>query len=348
MTDMPYTRIGRSGLVVSRLCLGTMTFNLGAGTSEMSKAVAKVGQKGATDMVSRCLDAGINFFDSADGYSSGDAERALGVALDGRRAHAVVSTKSGFRQSEAITDAGLSRRHLLRQIEGSLDRLGTDYVDVFIVHKTDFSTPMEETLQALDTIVQHGKARYIGFSNWPAWEAARAIQFQRDNGLAPFVTGQLLYNLLQRDIEVDLLPMMEAMGAGLMAWSPLSGGLLSGKYDPRDVDKTKDGRLADFNVLGDDPDAAERGLRVLQHLADRQGVPVPAVALAWILAKNRGHTAIVGASRMAHLDDAIAAASLALTDDELAALDDAAPPVLGYPERFAMGMTDQAHKDALA
>ncbi len=348
MSDMTYTRLGDSGLIVSRLCFGTMTFNLGAGSGQMWDAVAKVDQKGASEMVARSLDAGVNFFDTADGYSGGDAERALGVALKGRRDDAVISTKLGFRQSGAITDSGLSRRHILKSVEGCLSRLGTEVVDLLIVHKTDFTTPMEETLAALDTCVQHGKARYIGFSNWPAWQAARAIQFQRDNGLAPFIAGQLLYNLVQRDIETDLVPMMAEMGVSLMAWSPLSGGLLSGKYDPEKVEETKDGRLSGFDMLQVDRDAARRGLSALRDVAERHQADAATVALAWILAQARNHTVIAGASRMGHLDSALRAASLTLTSEDLNALGEAAAPRGTYPETFSSGMTDQVHAEALA
>lgn len=347
MTDMTYTTLGASGLVVSRVALGTMTFNLGAGQSDMARAVAHVGQKDATEMVARALDGGVNFFDSADGYASGDGERALGVALKGRRDHAVVSTKLGFRQGDAITDAGLSRRHVLRQIDGSLARLGMDHVDLLIVHKTDFTTPMEETLEALDIVVQHGKARYIGFSNWPAWMAARAIQYQRDNRMAPFIAGQLLYNAAQRDIEVDLVPMMQAMGVGLMAWSPLSGGLLSGKYEPGNIGAADEGRLKDFDMLNVDVDDAKRLLAAMKEVAGAHGAEMATVALAWILAKDRGHTVIAGASKAAHLDAAMAAAALTLSTGEVAALDAAAPPKTPYPQSFAEATTDQTHAKAL-
>lgn len=348
MTEMTYTKMGDSGLIVSRLCFGTMTFNLGRGTNDMFKAVAKVDQKGATEMVAKCLDHGVNFFDSADGYSSGDAERALGVALKDRREKAVVCTKLGFRQSETITDAGLSRKHVIKQVDGALDRLDMDEIDLLIVHKTDFTTPMEETLRALDTVVQHGKVRYLGFSNWPAWQAARAIQFQRDNGLSPFIAGQLLYNLVQRDIEEASVPMMQDMGVSLMAWSPLSGGLLSGKYDPENIAATNEGRLKEWDVFDLDASTTKRVLQALRDVADAHNASVPAVALAWILHQQRNHTAIIGASKMAHLDDALSAGGLSLSDDEIASLTDAAPLSLRYPETFASMMTDEAHVKALA
>ncbi len=341
---MIYSRMGRSGLVTSRLAFGTMTFNLG---SEWMPNVASVGQDAATEMVSRCLDAGVNFFDSANGYSKGDAETALGAALKGRREDAVIATKLGFRQGPAITDAGLSRRHVLTQVEACLKRLGTEWIDLLIVHKTDFTTPMEETLAALDTVVQHGKARYIGFSNWPAWQAARALQFQRDNGLAPFVAAQMLYNLIDRDIETDVLPMMREMGVGLMAWSPLAQGLLTGKYDP-DAMEAADGRLAEENFLGADPAVAKRAIEAVRDVAAAHGVAMPAVALAWVLAQPGATTAIFGASKARHLDDALAAATVELTADEIATLNGTAPAARSYPRWFDEQMTDALHKEALA
>lgn len=348
MTDTPsgemsYTRLGDSGLVVSRLAFGTMTFTLG---SDFLPGVASVGQREATEMVARALDGGINFFDAADGYSAGDAETALGEALRGRRQEAVICTKIGFRQGPSLLDAGLSRRALLAGVKGCLRRLGTDWIDLLVVHKTDFSTPMEETLRALDTVVEHGHARYIGFSNWPAWQAARAIEFQRAHGLAAFKTGQLLYNPVTRDIERDLVPMMAAMGVSLMAWSPLAQGLLSGKYDPANIGE--EGRLASFDLLRIDPAVAGAALSALGEIAQARGASLPQVALAWILAKARTHTAIVGASRLSHLEDALGAAALALSPEEVARVDAAAPPPRLYPEWFDAQMTDEALARALA
>ncbi|UWR22458.1 aldo/keto reductase [Sulfitobacter sp. S190] len=345
MSDMQYTRLGNSGLLVSRLCFGTMTFNSGA---EWIPGVGKVDQKPATEMVSAALDAGVNFFDTADGYSHGESEIILGKALGECRTDAVICTKLGFRQSDGILDAGLNRRHVLHQIDGCLARLGTDYIDVLVLHKTDFATPMEETLAALQTAVEHGKVRYIGVSNWPAWQVARAIQYQRDNRMTPFTCGQYLYNAVVRDIELAELPMLDAMGGSLMAWSPLAGGLLSGKYDPDDLGKTADGRLAEGEFLDIASTQAKAMIKTLQGIAESRGVHMASVALAWVLAKNRTHTAIFGASKMSHLDAALAADSLALEDDDIAAIDAVAAPAKRYPQWFDTMMTDEQTTKALS
>lgn len=338
MTDMTYTRMGNSGLIVSRMCFGTMTFNLG---SEWIPGVGKVGQKDATTMVEHAMDAGVNFFDTADGYSSGESEQILGKALGKRRSDAVICTKLGFRQSDMITDAGLNRTHIMRQIEGSLTRMDTDFIDLLVLHKTDFTTPMEETLAGLQTAIDHGKVRYIGFSNWPAWHGARAIQYQRDNKMTPFVAGQYLYSAVARDIEQDVLPMMAEMGGGLMAWSPLAGGLLSGKYDPEKLDEGE-GRLTEGgDFLGIDTATAREMIETLFRIAKAHDAHPATVALAWLLAQDRSHSVIFGASRMSHMDAAVSAPSLKLTDGEIGALSAISPPGKRYPHWFDTMMTDE-------
>lgn len=343
MNDMTYTRLGNSGLVVSRMALGTMTFNLGA---EFIPGVANVGQDEATRMVQTALDHGVNFFDSADGYSDGQAEIALGTALAGKRQDAVICTKVGFRKGDAITDAGLSRRHLMTSVEGCLERLDTDYIDLLVVHKTDVFTPLEETLQALDDLVRAGKVRYIGCSNWPAWEVARAVEFQRANGMAQFIAGQYLYNAAARDIEVDVLRMTEQLGLSLMAWSPLAGGLLTGKYD---LDRLEDGegRMASGDFLQVPRAQAEAVLSALEAAARSHGLTVAQTALAWIVNKRRNHTVLIGASSTEQLEKSLKSGSITLNSDEMSAIDAAAPPPRRYPEWFADMMLDDMHKDAL-
>ena len=321
-----------------------MTFTLG---SDWLPGIARVDQTLATEMVAKAIDHGVNLFDSADGYSQGDAETALGVALRGRRDDAVICTKFGFRQGDAITRAGLSRRHAVASVEGSLRRLGTDWIDLYVCHKDDFTAPMEEILRALDDLVRSGKVRYLGFSNWPAWAAARAVQFQRDNGLAPFVAGQMLYSLVTRDIEIGVLPMMRAMGVGLMAWSPLAQGLLSGRYTRENIGEAGSGRLADFDSLKVDRATAFAALDALRDVADAHGASVPQAALAWALSKPGATSLVVGANRMAHLDDALGAVRVRLTPDEVARLDATAPPYLTYPESFLAIRADERVIEAL-
>ena len=338
MSDMTYTRMGNSGLIVSRLCFGTMTFNLG---SDWLPGVAKVGQEDATEMVVSALDAGVNFFDTADGYSSGESEQVLGKALGKRRNEAVICTKLGFRQSDQINDAGLGRTHVMKQIEGSLSRMGTDHIDLLVLHKTDFTTPLEETLAALQIAIDHGKVRYIGFSNWPAWHGARAIQYQRDHRMTPFVAGQYLDNAVARDIEQDVLPMIAEMGAGLMAWSPLAGGLLSGKYDPDNLENG-DGRLAEGgDFLDIDKATARLAISTLNDIAKAHEAHPATIALAWVLAQRADHTAIFGASKMGHLEAALAAATLTLSAEEVEALNSVAPAGKRYPHWFDTMMTDE-------
>ncbi|GGX39745.1 oxidoreductase [Tateyamaria omphalii] len=345
MTEMTYTRLGNSGLIVSRMCFGTMTFNHG---SDWIPGVAKVGQDAANKMVSRALDAGVNFFDTADGYSSGESEDILGKALGNRRNEAVICTKLGFRQTDQVGDAGLNRSHVLKQINGSLDRMGIDHIDLLVLHKTDFTTPMEETLAALQTAIEAGKVRYVGVSNWPAWHMARAVQYQRDHRMTPFVAGQYLYNLVARDIELDVLPMMAEMGGGLMAWSPLAGGLLSGKYDPEKLEEG-DGRLSEGgDFLGIDTRTARTMIETLAGIAKTHNVHPATVALAWLLAQDRSHSVIFGASKMRHLDAALAAPKLKLADEELAKLADIAPPAKRYPHWFDTMMTDELNTRILS
>ncbi|MEL6450924.1 MAG: aldo/keto reductase [Pseudomonadota bacterium] len=344
MTDMTYTRLGNSGLIVSRMCFGTMTFNLGA---DWLPGVATVGQDLANDMVAHALDHGVTFFDTADGYSNGESEQVLGKALGARRNDAVICTKLGFRQTDQVADAGLSRGHILKQVEGSLTRMGVDHIDLLVLHKTDFTTPMEETLHALQTVIEHGKVRYIGVSNWPAWHGARAIQYQRDHRLSPFVAGQYLYNIVSRDLEHDVLPMMAEMGTSLMAWSPLAGGLLSGKYTPGDL-QSAEGRLSvggDF--LDTDIAVARAAIETLRDVADAHGAHPASIALAWILAQRPDHTVIFGGTKMAHVDAALAAPGLRLSEDQLSRLAAVAPPGKLYPHWFDAMMRDPVFADIL-
>ena len=344
MSDMTYTRLGNSGLIVSRMCFGTMTFHLG---SEWLPGVANVGQEDATAMVHHALDVGVTFFDTADGYSNGESEQVLGKALGARRIEAVICTKLGFRQSDQINDAGLGRSHVLKQIDGSLDRMGIDHIDLLVLHKTDFTTPMEETLAALQVAIDHGKVRYIGFSNWPAWHGARAMQYQRDHRMAPFVAGQYLYNAVARDVEQDVLPMMADMGGSLMAWSPLAGGLLSGKYNPENLEAAE-GRLAEGgDFLGTDIGVAHAAISTLTNVAKAHDAHPATVALAWILQQRRDHTVIFGASKLSQIDTALAAPGLALSDEQVEALNAAAPPAKLYPHWFDAMMTDEILTAAL-
>jgi aryl-alcohol dehydrogenase-like predicted oxidoreductase len=223
-TSMQYALLGGTGLLVSRLAFGAMTFT--AGNHDIG-AVYQVGAELADEMVGRALDRGVTFFDTADGYAGGESEALLGRALRHRRDSVVIATKVGFRTGAPLTQAGLSRRHITWSVEQSLTRLGTDWIDVYLTHREDPYTPLEETLSAFDAVVASGKVRYIGFSNWSAWKVAAALEIQKANGLAPFTHGQMHYSLLGRDVERDVVPMMQRYGLGMTVWSPLASGFLS-------------------------------------------------------------------------------------------------------------------------
>lgn len=323
---MLYSRLGNTGLIVSRLSLGTMTFTHGAGNAALAKTMAA----DADAMVGRALDAGINFFDTADVYAAGEAETILGRALAARRDEVVIATKAGWRTAAPLNRSGLSAAHLHWSIDASLKRLGTDHVDVYIAHRDDAHTPLEETLAALDAIVRAGKARYLGVSNWPAWKIAAALELQRANGWAQFSHVQMMYSLLGRGIEHEVVPMCARYGLGLTAWSPLAGGFLSGKYT-RDSLADPANRLAGFDMIPFDKEAGFALVDTLRGIGERHGASVAQVALAWVLAHPEVSSVIIGASRLAQLDDNIAAASLALGADEIARLDAATAPERQYP-----------------
>ncbi|MGH8169929.1 MAG: aldo/keto reductase, partial [Steroidobacteraceae bacterium] len=256
---MQYALLGNTGLTVSRLAFGAMTFT--AGNKDIG-AVYKVGAELAAELVGRALEAGINFFDTADGYAGGESEAMLGAALKPHRDQVVIATKVGFRTGPVLTRAGLSRRHILWSVDQSLKRLGTDWIDVYIAHREDPHTPLEETLAALDAVVRAGKVRYLGFSNWSAWKAAAALEIQKANGLAPFTHGQMYYSLLGRDVERDVIPMMRRYGLGLTVWSPLASGFLSGKYT-RETLSDPNNRLSGFDIL---PFDKEAGFRLVERM----------------------------------------------------------------------------------
>lgn len=341
---MHYALLGQTGLVVSRLAFGAMTFT--AGNRDMG-TVSKVDAELADTLVGRALDRGVTFFDTADGYAGGESETLLGGALRPHRDGVVIATKVGFRTGAPLTQAGLSRRHITWSVEQSLTRLGTDWIDVYLAHREDPSTPLEETLSALDAVVRSGKVRYLGFSNWSAWKVSAALEIQKANGLAPFTHGQMHYSLLGRDVERDIAPMMQRYGLGMTVWSPLASGFLSGKYT-RETLSDPDNRYAGFDIL---PFDKEHGLAVVDRLrviAGRHDSSVAQVALAWLLARQSVTSVLVGASKLSQLDDNLGAAELHLTHEDIAELDAATPLPPVYPNWFNDGLTDQPVSHALA
>src|SRR5690242_10982004 len=303
---MQYARLGDTGLIVSRLAFGAMTFGTGKGPFA---AVSKVGPELADQIIGKTLDSGINFFNTADGYTGGQSEEMLGKALGTHRKDVVVSTKCGFRSGEPLLHQGLSRQHIMASAEGSLRRLGTDYIDVYLVHRIDPLTPVEETLDALNDLVRQGKVRYVGFSNWPAWRAAEAVGLQRQNGWARFRAAELYYSLVGRDVEHELAPFTQSAGIGIMVWSPLAGGFLTGKYT-RDNPQGDGGRLTGFDFLPYDREHGHKVVDQLRVIANAHQASPAQVALAWLLAKPHVATLLIGANKMAQLEDNLAAADL--------------------------------------
>ena len=338
---MQYKQLGNTGLIVSRLSFGAMTFGSGS-----LATIYKVDQENAQAMLNRALDAGINFFDTADGYAEGQSEQMLGDALRTRRADVVISTKVGFRSGPALIQSGLSRQHIIAGCEASLRRLGTDYIDVYSVHKTDPFTPLEETLAALDTLVHQGKVRYIGYSNWPAWMTAKAVQMQKERGLARFISAQMYYSLVGRDLEHEIVPMMQDAGIGLMVWSPLASGFLSGKYT-RDNLKDEANRLSGFDFLPMDKEWGFRVVDKLREIGSQHDASPAQAALAWLLAKPHVTTVLLGVSKMHQLEDNLGAANLKLTADNVTELDELTKPTAIYPNWFTGFTVDQPTKDAL-
>ena len=340
---MQYTTLGTTGLVVSRLAFGAMTFTAG---DRSLGAVYKTDAEVADALVGQAMDAGINFFDTADAYASGQSERILGEALKSRRDEVVIATKVGFRTGSPFTQAGLSRRHILWSVDQSLKRLGTDWIDTYIVHKEDPYTPLEETLSALDAVVRSGKVRYIGFSNWSAWKAAAAMEIQKANGLAPFTHGQMHYSLLGRDVERDVIPMMQRYGLGLTVWSPLASGFLSGKYTRENLGDP-DNRYSGFDILPFDKEQGFKLVERMRVIADHHGASVAQVAIAWLLAKKAVTSVLLGASKPYQLKDNLGAADPALTPAEIAALDAETVPAPVYPNWFIDNLVDQPVAQAL-
>lgn len=327
---MQYALLGNTGLTVSRLAFGAMTFT--AGNKDFG-AVYKVGADLAGQLVGRALEAGINFFDTADGYAGGESEAMLGAALKPHRDQVVIATKVGFRTGPALTRAGLSRRHILWSVDQSLKRLRTDWIDIYIAHREDPCTPLEETLAALDAVVRAGKVRYLGFSNWSAWKAAAALEIQKANGLAPFTHGQMYYSLVGRDVERDVIPMMRRYGLGLTVWSPLASGFLSGKYT-RQTLSDPNNRLSGFDILPFDKEQGFKLVERMRPIAAAHDASVAQVAIAWLLARQAVTSVIIGSTRLSQLEDNLKSVAVTLTAAEIAELDAATPLAPVYPNFF--------------
>ncbi|MGE0742377.1 MAG: aldo/keto reductase [Hyphomonadaceae bacterium] len=339
---MQYAKLGDTGLIVSRLCMGVMTF----GVNTVNAALGKVDQDGATKMVDAAIEAGINFFDSANVYSGGQSEEMLGKALGARRKDVVIATKLGFRVGPAITDAGLSRHNIIAACEASLKRLNTDYIDLYQAHKEDIFTPLDETLEAFDRLVQAGKVRYLGFSNWASWRAATALQMQKERGWAKFVSGQLHYSLLNREVEHDLAPFLRYGGLGMLVWSPLGGGFLSGKYTRESI--TKEGRHAAFDIVPFDREKGFVLIEAMRPMAEETSCTVAQLALAWLLTKPVVTSVLIGSAKLSQLEDNLGAVGVKLAPDVVAELESLTAPTPVYPHWFNARLTDAKIRDGLA
>jgi aryl-alcohol dehydrogenase-like predicted oxidoreductase len=324
---MEYRRLGRSGLFVSSMTLGTMTFG-GRGGFE---AVGSTDVATATRQVDMCLDAGVNLFDTADIYSGGESEDILGQAISGRRDRVLLATKARMPVGEGPNEAGLSRQHLIRQCEASLRRLRTDYIDLYQTHEWDGMTPLEETLDALDTLVRSGKVRYVGCSNHSGWQLMKALGVSERLGLQRYVSQQIYYSLEARDAEYELVPLALDQECSILVWSPLAGGLLSGKYS-RDRDASEGRHVSGWDEPPvRDPDKLYDTIDTLVEIADGHSVSAAQVALAWLLGRPGVASVVVGARTEEQLADNLAAARLRLSEDERQSLDEVSAPPLLYP-----------------
>jgi aryl-alcohol dehydrogenase-like predicted oxidoreductase len=327
---MEHRNLGRSGLRVSALALGTMTFG-GRGNFA---SVGDTDIQGAARQIDMALDAGIDLIDTADVYSDGLSEEIIGEVLDrnGRRDRTLIATKARMPMGERANDAGLSRHHLIAACEASLRRLHADHIDLYQVHEWDGVTPLEETLSALDDLVRAGKVRYVGCSNYCGWQLTKALGVSERHGFERFVSQQIHYTLQAREAEYELVPAGLDQGVGIMVWSPLAGGLLSGKYR-RDQEWPEGSRgLTDWNEPPvRDPDALYDIVDVLVEVAEGRGVSAAQVAIAWLLGRPGVSTVVVGARTDEQLADNLAAAGLELSAEERARLDEVSAPPLLYP-----------------
>ncbi|MFE5564706.1 aldo/keto reductase [Amycolatopsis japonica] len=324
---MRYRRLGRSGLRVSTIALGTATF----GATGIFAECGHNDLAAARRQVDKALDVGINLIDTADAYSDGASERIVGQVLEGRRDRMLISTKVGFPVSGEINDRGLSRYHILRAAEASLRRLRADHIDVYTLHEWDGQAPLEETLSALDDLVRAGKVRYLAVSNFAGWQVMKALAVSLAHGWESFVGNQIHYSLESRDTEYELLPLSVDQGLGVLVWSPLAGGLLTGKYR-RGHDPEHGRHLTEWN----EPPVRDRDrlyaiVDLIVEIAERKEISPSQVALAWLLTRPAVTGLVVGARTEEQLAVSVAAADVVLDEDDLIRLDEISRPPLIYP-----------------
>ena len=327
---MKYNQLGRSGLFVSEICLGTMTFS---GENFFGGVIGTLDQKASTKLVERSVAAGVNFVDTADIYSTGQSEVMTGQAIRDigiKRSEIVLATKVFARMGQGVNDIGASRAHIMDGVAKSLDRLKMDYIDLYQIHQTDLVTPVEETMRALDGLVRQGLVRYIGVSNWTAWRIMKANAIAGARGQERFETLQAYYSLTGRELERELVPMMEEERIGCLVWSPLAGGYLSGKYS-EGGEGGAEGRRKSFDFPPVDRARGEPIVAAMRPIAKAHNTSVARVALAWILAKKFVTSVIIGARTIEQLDDNLEATKLKLSAGEIARLDELSAIAEDYP-----------------
>ncbi|NBZ89225.1 aldo/keto reductase [Stagnihabitans tardus] len=326
---MRYRKLGPSGLLVSELCLGTMTFG---GSEGMWGLIGQLRQDEADALVKTSVEAGINFIDTANVYAGGESERILGQSIRNlgiARDDVVIATKVLGQMGEGPNARGASRAHVLAQAKASLTRLQMDHIDLYQIHGFDPLTPITETLEALDTLVRQGHVRYIGLSNWAAWQIVKAVGIAEARKLAPILSLQAYYTLVGRDLEREVVPMLQSEGLGLMVWSPLAGGFLSGKYSGGQA--SNEGRRTAFNFPPVNLERGDAVIPVMGRIAADKGCSVAQVALAWLLHQPVVTSVIVGAKRVDQLQDNIAATGVKLSPEDLGALDAVTKLPAEYP-----------------
>ena len=339
---MDYLPLGTTGLYVSRLCFGAMTF-----AEEGQKEMAWIGTEGqdfADTMIAMALDAGINFFDTANMYASGASETMLGKALKGKRHDNVIATKLYHPLGKTPNSVGTSRLAVMREVEDSLKRLDTDYIDLYQVHGWDDTTPIEETMRALDDCVRQGKVRYIGLSNFAAWQMAIADGVARQMGTERFCSAQVYYSLVGRDLERDILPALKHLGMGTMIYSPLAAGFLSGKY----TDSDEKGRRSTFSYPPVDQVQGDQVVYALREIAETHNATPSQIALSWVLHQDGVTSVILGARKTEQLEDNLAAYDIKLTAEELQKLDDVSAQPMQYPQWQPALKRGQGAKAAMA
>lgn len=326
---MKYRQLGNSGLIVSELTLGTMTF----GEGDYYGMKFTFNQKTATELVNLSLDKGINFFDTADMYGNGESEIILGKALSGNRKDVLIATKLAYRAGNQVFNAGINAKHIIEQCQKSLKNLGTDYIDVLLLHNDDPVTPVDETLRTLENLVQIGMVRYIGLSNFSAWKTATMIQRQKDLNYNTFITSQMHYSILNREMETEFIPMSLYHGLGMMVWSPLSSGFLTGKYTRKNP-KPEESRLNTFDLGLFDRELGYTVVDKLIEIAKKYNSTPTAVSIEWLLAKRVVSTVIIGISKMQQLDSNLSGSELQLANEDIAIIDELTKLSPKYPATF--------------